>query len=112
LLEVQTAPPLARERLHAPARVHVGDDGELVAVAAAQLVDGGRHVVLLGVHLQGAAGAGIRDEDLLVRMGERRDRVGHEVDGRLDDELRARVLPRLQRELVRIGDAAARRSTS
>ena len=92
----------ARDRLDATRRVHVRDDEQVVAVALDQLVRGREHHVVLGQHLHRAAGLRIRDPDVLVVVREDRDGLGHEVHGRLDDDLLLGVARSLERERVAV----------
>ena len=97
----------ARQRLHPARGVHVGDDHDVVAVVRDQVVEHRLDHEVLGHHLHRAAGLRVRDPNLLVVAGEDRDRLGHEVHGRLDEDLLVGVSHGLKGELVGVRDVPA-----
>ncbi len=88
------------QSFQAPRGVHVGHYQDLVAVALDQLVSYGQDHVVLRQHLHGATGLGVGDPDALVFVRQDSHRFGHEMHGRLHDDLLFPVLRGLQGESV------------
>ena len=79
--------------------VHVGDGDDVADAELGQRVPGGLDVVALGHVGHRAAGLEVRQDHLLVRLGEDVGALGHEVDAAEEDEFGIAAAGGLLREL-------------